>query len=386
MVVHSFALTGPARVTVRTLSVMTSTTTPSSARTGDQQPVAQPLVITGDESLLDPVLAACASADVHPVVVGDPGGVRQLWAAASAVIIGVDQAHGVSRLVLPRRDRVILVGDLHRQVDLCRWSVPLDASVIMVPEGASGLAPVLAGVRGGGDHGVVVTMVGGSGGIGTSTTAAGLAWAGARRGLATLLVDLDPIGGGVDLLIGIEQLDGWRWPRLRSASGQLGDLRGQLPQLEEMDVLSMGRGEVSEPTTDAVTAVLSSAGHSHGLVVLDLGRDLGPSGREAVRLSDVTILLAGTDVRSLAAAQHTADLVRPLARDLRVVARIGRVPGGVSPAVVAESVEAPLLGAVPDDPRLRLAAEHGDPPGRASRPRWNRSIGELLDRLVAVPA
>lgn len=364
----------------------TTSRTPLGGVAPPGQPVHQPLVITGDDTLLDPVLTACASVDVQPVVVGDPGAVRRLWASASAVIIGVDQAQGLSRIVLPHRDHVYLVGDQHRNRELCRWSVPLHASVIMVPEGAAGLSSVLASARGGAGRGVVVTLVGGSGGIGTSTVAAGLAWAGARRGLPTLLVDLDPIGGGIDLLVGIEQLDGWRWPRLRSASGHLGDLRGQLPQLEEMDVLSMGRADMSEPGVAAVTAVLESAGHSHRLVVLDLGRELGSASREAVRLSDVTVLLAGTDVRALAAAQQTAGVVRPLARDLRVVVRSGRVPSGVSPAMVAETVEAPLLGTVPDDQRLRVAAEHGDPPGRAARPRWNRSIRELVDRLVTVAA
>lgn len=367
---------------ISTLFGMTSIQRRTPIRPATVAPAAQPLVITADDGLLDPVLAVCASADVRPVVVAEPGAVRQSWPTASVVIIGIDLAPSLSQLVLPRRDHVYLVGDQDRQLDLCAWSVPLHASVILVPDGTGWLSTALADVRGGTAHGLQVAVLGGHGGAGASTLAAGLAWTGAQRGRSTLLVDLDPIGGGVDLLIGIEQVDGWRWPRLRSASGHLGDLRGQLPQLEGMDVLSMARGEPCEPSPAAVAAVLASAGHTHPLVVVDLGRELGPTGRETVRQTDLALLVCGTDVRSLAAARQTADLVRPLARDLRLVVRTGRGPSGVSAVMAADTVAVPLIGSIPDDPRLRLAADHGDPPGRASRPRWNRSLRGLLDRLT----
>jgi len=386
-VVHRSQIVAPSAGRILTLLAMTSTRPVRPVTTGPAvQPdrPAQPLVITTDDALLDPVLAVCASADVQPTVEGDPAAVRAGWSAASAVIIGVDQAEDLCRIVLPRRDHVYLVGDQPRLAELCRWSVQLHAAVITVPEGAAALSSALATVRSGAGRGVVVTLVGGSGGVGTSTLAAGLAWSAARRGLATLLVDLDPLGGGLDLLVGVEQLDGWRWPRLRSASGHLGDLRGQLPHLEGMDVLAIGRDDESEAGVTAVAAVLSSAGGTHPLVVVDLGRELGVGAREAIRLSDVTLLVTGTDVRSVAAARSTAGLVRPLARDLRLVVRTGAGGAGVSPTVAGEAVEAPVLGVVPQDPRLRLAAEHGDPPGRASRPRWNRSVRELVDRLVQV--
>lgn len=363
---------------------MTSISRRAPIRAATEAAAAQPLVITADDGLLDPVLAVCASADVRPVVVADSGAVRQAWPTASVVIIGIDQAASLSRLVLPRRDHVYLVGDQHRHLDLCAWSVPLHASVIMVPDGTGWLSTALADVRGGAGHGLQVTVLGGHGGAGASTLAAGLAWAGAQHGTPTLLVDLDPLGGGVDLLMGIEQVDGWRWPRLRSASGHLGDLRGQLPQLEGMDVLSMARGEACEPSPAAVAAVLASAGHTHPLVVVDLGRELGPTGRESLRQTDVTLLVCGTDVRALAAAGQTADLIRPLARDLRLVVRAGRGSAAVSAALAAETVAVPLIGSIPDEPRLRQSADHGDPPGRASRPRWNRSLHELLDRLAPV--
>ena len=44
-----------------------------------------------------------------------------------------------------------------------------------------------------------------------------------------MLIDADPRSGGLDLLLGAERTAGWRWPRLATARGHLGDLTGQLP-------------------------------------------------------------------------------------------------------------------------------------------------------------
>src|SRR3712207_7123198 len=40
-------------------------------------------------------------------------------------------------------------------------------------------------------------------------------------GLRTLLVDADPLGGGLDLVLGWEQVDGLRWPSLAEADGRV---------------------------------------------------------------------------------------------------------------------------------------------------------------------
>lgn len=338
-------------------------------------------MITSDETVLDHVLAACATADVQPTVVGDPGAVRAVWSVAPVVIVGVDQAAELARLVLPHRDQIFVVGDSAHQTDLCEWSVPLCASVIVLPSGAAWLASVLADAQGTAGKGLVVVLLGGSGGVGASTVAASLAWTAARRGTRAMLVDLDPSGGGIDLLVGAERLEGWRWPRLLGARGHLGDLDGQIPHLDGMDVLAMARDDCDDPPTpDAVAAVLASAGRSHQLVLVDVGRELAPSGREAIRRADVTFVLSGTDVRALAAARQTTQRVRPLARDLRLLVRSARTSLGSS--VAAEAVGLTLFAVVPDDPWLPDAAERGDPPGRGNRPRWNKSCRDLLDRLV----
>ena len=94
----------------------------------------------------------------------------------------------------------------------------------------------------------LLRLVGGSGGVGATTLACGLAQRGHRQGLQVALVELDPCGGGVDLVFGAEQAKGWRWPDLASATGHIGDLRGQLPNVSGVDLVSTGRSRSSRPS------------------------------------------------------------------------------------------------------------------------------------------
>ena len=59
--------------------------------------------------------------------------------------------------------------------------------------------------------GPVLAVVGGRGGAGASVFAAAVAVAAVRDGERALLVDCDPLGGGLDLLLAAEDVAGLRW-------------------------------------------------------------------------------------------------------------------------------------------------------------------------------
>ena len=93
-----------------------------------------------------------------------------------------------------------------------------------------------------------------------------------------MLIDADARSGGLDLLLGAERTAGWRWPRLATARGHLGDLTEQLPSVEGVDLLSMARGESTpgwELQAEQLKSVLLSAMRSHEITVVDLPRTLG---------------------------------------------------------------------------------------------------------------
>ncbi|MBC7292320.1 MAG: pilus assembly protein FlpE, partial [Actinotalea sp.] len=86
----------------------------------------------------------------------------------------------------------------------------------------------------------MVAVVGAAGGVGASTLAALLARRRAIAGDRVLLVDLDPGGGGLDVLLGLEQVDGARWSDLRHvASGvEARPLLDALPHWRGVSVVS----------------------------------------------------------------------------------------------------------------------------------------------------
>jgi len=351
---------------------------------GGRSSTDHPLVLTADLEILDGILAATAAAEAEPTVSDSAAAIRPLWSRAPMVIIGADLARQAAELLLPHRTEVFVVGPAARLIEMSAWSAPLGAAVIGLPDGAGALTAAvfeLTGRRAG--TGRMVTVIGGSGGVGASTLAAALAVGATTRGLPTMLVDLDVLGGGIDLLVGAEGVAGWRWPRLGGAQGHLGDLTGHLPRVGGLDVLSTTReDDVDQLSAEAVRAVLSSAARSHSLVIVDLPRALTPVASEALRRSTLTLLVASADIRGIAAARRTADRLREAA--VGATAIVVRRPrtGTIDPKEVARSTGLALAGSVGSDTSLRHLADRGDPPGRSARSPLGRLTGSLLDQLL----
>ncbi|MFL6111364.1 MAG: septum site-determining protein Ssd [Catenulispora sp.] len=190
--------------------------------------------MTSDPVLAEALARAAAEAGVRLDVVPHPGPARRRWSAAPLVLVGVDQAGAVVRAGLPRRPEVALVGRDLDDATVWRRGTALGAAhVLILPDCERWLAGMLAEAdRPHDDPGALVAVLSGRGGAGGSTLAAALALAGTRRGLRSTLVDLDPVGGGIDLLFGLESEPGPRWSELaRWRDGRLcgRSLREALP-------------------------------------------------------------------------------------------------------------------------------------------------------------
>jgi secretion/DNA translocation related CpaE-like protein len=346
------------------------------------------VVAVGDSALLDQVLSITAVLGVEPLVLGDAGLMGQHWASASMVLIGIDQATRVAIMGLPRRTEVYLVTEETTSHQAQQWSMQLGAAVVTLPGSADWLSDAIANLgQAGRGTGRLVCVMGGSGGVGASTLAAGLAFA-AGRTHRTMLIDADSISGGLDLLLGAERTPGWRWPRLATARGHLGDLTGQLPAVDGIDLLSMARGESSPgwtPHAEQMTAVLRSARRSHTITVVDLPRALGVVAWDIMRRADLAVLVVRDDVRGIAAAREVLRELEAECERLGLVVRQGR-SRVLEPKLVASGIGLPLLGSLPEDPSLVVAAERGDPPGRSGRSSLSRLCHRLLQNLpIAAP-
>lgn len=344
----------------------------------------QPLLVTADERLLDDLVRLATAVGAELTLASDPGSARAVWTRAPLVLVGADQAAPLARSMPPRRRGVVVVGyNLEQTLDW-RRTVQLGADdVVSLPEQEVWLSERLAdALEDSGDEGVVVGVIGGRGGAGASTFAAALAITAANSGRNSVLVDADPLGGGLDLVLGAEATGGLRWPDLIASRGRIpaAALRSALPRVHGLALLSYDRGQVRAVPTAAMRAVLGAARRFHHLIVVDLPRHLDEAGEEALRACSSLLLVVPTEIRAAAAAGRVARTVAPHIADIRLVAR-GPSPAGLAADDMARGLDLPLTGELPPEPGLAAALERGDPPARNRRGPLSTFCTRLLDEL-----
>ena len=192
-----------------------------------------------------------------------------------------------------------------------------------------------------------------------------------------------PLGGGLDLLLGLEDAAGLRWPALASAGGRLssGALAAALPEVSGVAVLSWDCGDLLGVPPEAVRAVVDAAVRGFDVVVLDLPRRLDPSVVPALAACDLVLVVVPAEVRAVAAASRVVQVISAHARELRVVVR-GPAPSGLTAPGVAEHLDLPLAGRLRPEPNLHRHSGAGSPTGR-HRP-W--SVGSAGSRAARRPA
>ena len=349
-------------------------------------PGKRPLLVTSDDRVLDDLFRLAAAAGVEADAVADAAAARARWLAAPIVVVGEDQAERLLALGPPRRHGVLVVCSGPPEVGTWRTAVGLGAEhVLELAAGEARLVEYFADVADGGatERAIVVGVVGGRGGAGASVLAAAFAVSAARRGLATMLVDADPFGGGLDLVLGAEHSGGLRWPDLADTRGRIGGptLRDHLPDPHGLTVLSWDRGGVLSVPVAAVRAVVAAARRSWDVVVVDLPRHCDPVTEEIVGQCHRVLLVVPAEVRAVAAAGRVAAGLSLVTSGINVVVR-KPAPSGLRSADVAAALGLPLAAELDPEPGIAEALERGEPPARSGRGPLASACGLLLDELA----
>ncbi|MEV6318010.1 septum site-determining protein Ssd [Streptomyces sp. NPDC051776] len=346
---------------------MTGSTTSDAQQAAGGAP-GRPLIVSEDERLLDDLLRLCAAAGAEPEVAAGMPAERGRWERAPLVLVGDDAAHRLQGVV--RREGVLLIG---RDLDdhaVWRQAVVIGADhVLRLPDAEAWLVDRIAdAAEGAGRQALTVGVIGGRGGAGASTLACALALSAARSGRRTMLIDGDPLGGGLDVLLGGEAAEGLRWPAFAESRGRLGGgaLEESLPELHSLRVLSWDRGDSVVVPPEAMRAVLSAARRRGGVVVVDLPRRVDDGVAEVLAQLDVGLLVVPAELRAVAAAHRVAASVGPAVRDLRVVVR-GPCGSGLDDEEIARLLDLPLAGELAAEPGLLGAFGAGAPPGSSVR-------------------
>ena len=343
-----------------------------------------PLFVTDDESLLDELLRLAAAAGVTPQVAHDGVAGLRGWSEAPFVLVGADQAGPIARLHPPRRPGVHVVTWSPVPDELFRVALAVGAeSVAAFPGSESWLVEELTDL---GDQrtgrALTLGVVGGSGGVGATTFACALGQVASRSGQA-VVIDLDPLGPGIDRVLGLEAREGMRWDELGQPTGRLSarSLRQALPRSGGLGVLTWNAGPHGTLQAFAVREALSAAQRGHDTVVLDLPRCRDSLLEEVVARCDKVLVVTAPTVSGVAsAARVCAGFTNP--RILGLVIR----GAGADPRDVARVAGAPVIAEMPDQRGVDESVDLGLGPVRSRRGPLGRTGLRVLDTLRGLEA
>ena len=341
---------------------------------------AMPLIVTADDALLDEALRLCAAVGATPVVAGDVTAARRSWKAAPAVLVCGDLAAALARTEPARRDGVVVIG--HETAGMWPSAVALGAErVCEVPADQDAVIELLANALEGNGEACIVSVLGGCGGAGATTLAASLVLAGAKRGFASLLLDADPFGGGIDLVLGHmvrgrttapkdlvlghENVEGMRWGDLDRTHGRVSgeSLRHVLPSKSGVSMLSWDRNDPIEVEASSVHSVLAAAARAYDLVAVDVPRQFDEVTEEILGRSVLTVLLVPEDIHALSASGRVLSRLQRHTGNIALLTRARR--GGIGSSIVSETLGLPVLGRVRHERHLGSNIDAGVGPGRS---------------------
>ena len=268
-------------------------------------------------------------------------------------------------------------------------------SVAELPRSESWLVEVLTDA---GDRaprrGLTVGVVGGSGGAGATTFACALGQIGAGQigavgasrsarpaagRSSALVVDLDPLGPGLDRVLGVELHDGIRWDALLETTGRLSarSLHDAVPRRDGLGILTWASGPAGTLQAFAVREALSAAQRGHDLVVVDLPRTVDALFAEVVARCDLLVVVTRPTVAGVAA---TARLRARLSRSgpTRLLVR----GHGVPVREVEQATGLPGAWTMGEQRGLAEAIDLGLGPVRSRRGPLARAATEALAELA----
>ncbi|MCW2808147.1 MAG: hypothetical protein JWQ93_2102 [Marmoricola sp.] len=330
--------------------------------------VTAPLLVSADPLLVADVQRLCAAAGVVPEVVRDSGTALRRWNSAPVVLVGEDCATALAACSPPRRQRVHVLGRAPVGDVLFREALGLGAETVAgLPASETWLVELLTDVGdGGAAPGVTIGVIGGSGGAGATVFAAALAQMATETG-RTLLVDADPIGAGIDRVLGLEANDGIRWDSMLQTTGRLSSraLREALPRAGRLSVLTWPTDRSASLQAFAVREVLSAGRRGFDAVVVDLPRHRDAVVEETISRCDHVVLVSTLTVPGVSSAARVAHRLPETMPSRHLVTRGGR--GGVTPESVSRLLRMPLLAAMADQRGLDEAINLGAGPARSRR-------------------
>ena len=217
-------------------------------------------------------------------------------------------------------------------------------------------------------HGLaqVLAVISGKGGTGKTSLCAGIASCLAMDGLRVLCIDLDVGLRNLDIALGMQDVAVLPFTALMRGEYSLQQAT-QHPTLANLFLLTAPVTEDPETIdADAFGRLLDAARDAFDWILLDAPAGVGALFRMATRYADEAAVVALADPASQRDAARAAELLlqeREIPARLIVNRAIPRLCARMHATVddVMDGVGLPLLGVVPDDTSVTLAAAEGKP-------------------------
>lgn len=220
--------------------------------------------------------------------------------------------------------------------------------------------------------GTSIAVTSGKGGTGKTTITAGVACCLAALGRRVLCMDMDVGLRNLDIALGMSDCAVMDFSDVLNGRCTLERGAAPHPMIDGLFLLTAPlRLDFTQVDAGAVGALVEQARQSFDYILMDAPAGIGPGFQLAVAGADRAIVVATNDPSALRDAQRTvAELSRSVGEIHMVMNRIQpkllrRLRTTIDDAMDAAGL--PLLGVVPEDAHVALAAGSGQPLVLASR-------------------
>ena len=214
--------------------------------------------------------------------------------------------------------------------------------------------------------GELIAILSGKGGTGKTSVCAGIAEALALQGEKVLCIDCDVGLRNLDIALGISQVGGLSFLDVCSGEYDLG-MAAKHPVYPGISFLTAPMNcPVDQVDPEAFAKLLETARNRFSYVLLDAPAGIDAGFRLAAQFADRVILVTGADPAAIRDASRAADVLEGMGKG-----NVRMIVNRISPRMIAamgvtvddlmDQSGLPLLGVVPEDENVILAAAFRQP-------------------------
>ena len=212
--------------------------------------------------------------------------------------------------------------------------------------------------------GTVITVTSGKGGTGKTTVTGGVASFLARLGKTVLCIDMDIGLRNLDISLGLSDRALMDFADVALGNCPLGRAAVSHPDLPNLSLLTAPMRLPPHVTAGSIRALLRTARDRYDYIFIDCPAGLGPGFQLATCGADRALVVATNDASSLRDAQRAVEELYRLRQVHLVMNRIQPKLLRELRTTIDDAMDAaglPLIGVIPEDRRVILAANMGRP-------------------------